>query len=134
VVRKILEEHLPQLAKKNYQGIAKDLGVPLEEVGRAARLIGELDPKPGRYYNDETIPYITPDVFVYKIGEEYVVFSTKTDCPSCALIRISRYSPGAAPSRGRSQGVHQRQDPVCALADQIHSSASTDRVPVTNPL
>ena len=87
VVRKILEDHLPQLAKKNYQAIAKDLGIPLEEVGRTARLIGELDPKPGRYY-DETIPYITPDVFVYKIGDEYVVVLNEDGCASTRIIGI----------------------------------------------
>ena len=130
VVQKIIEEHLPQLARKNYQAIAKDLGIPLEEVGRAARLIGELDPKPGRYYNDETIPYITPDVFVYKIGDEYVVVLNEDGLPKLRINPyyrdILREQPQAA--RGR-QGIHQRQDPVGALADQIHPSASADRVP-----
>jgi len=57
-------------------------------VARATRLIGELDPKPGRYYNDETIPYITPDVYVYKIGDEYVVTLNEDGLPK---MRINPY-------------------------------------------
>jgi RNA polymerase sigma-54 factor len=87
-VHKVIEEHLNQLARRNYQAIAKDLGVALEEVGRAARLIGELEPRPGRYYNDDTIPYITPDVFVYKIGDEYVVVLNEDGLPK---LRINPY-------------------------------------------
>ncbi len=88
VVQRILEDHLPQLARRNYPAISKDLGIPIEEVARATRLIGELDPKPGRYYNDETIPYITPDVYVYKIGDEYVVTLNEDGLPK---MRINPY-------------------------------------------
>jgi len=88
VVQKIIQDHLTQLAKKNYPAIAKDLGISVEEVARATRLISELDPKPGRYYNDETIPYITPDVYVYKIGDEYVVTLNEDGLPK---LRINPY-------------------------------------------
>jgi RNA polymerase sigma-54 factor len=88
VVQKILQDYLPQLAKKNYHGIAKELGVSLDEVVRATRLISDLDPKPGRYYSDETIPYITPDVYVYKIGDEYVVVLNEDGLPK---LRINPY-------------------------------------------
>jgi RNA polymerase sigma-54 factor len=135
VVRKILEDHLPQLAKKNYQAIAKDLGIPLEEVGRTARLIGELDPKPGRYYNDETIPYITPDVFVYKIGDEYVVVLNEDGLPK---LRINPYYRDILRERPQAAGgakeyindkirsalwliksIHQRQRTVYRVTKSI---------------
>ena len=135
VVQKIIEEHLNQLAKRNYQAIAKDLGVPLEEVGRAARLIGELDPKPGRYYNDDTIPYITPDVFVYKIGEEYVVVLNEDGLPK---LRINPYYRDILRERPQAAGgakeyindkirsalwliksIHQRQRTVYRVTKSI---------------
>jgi RNA polymerase sigma-54 factor len=43
VVRKILEDHLTQLGKRNYPAIAKDLGIPLEEVIRATNSIPNRD-------------------------------------------------------------------------------------------
>jgi len=68
LVQKVISNHLGQLAKKNYQAIVRDLGVSLEEVVRVTRLISELDPRPGRRFSDENIPYITPDVYVFKVG------------------------------------------------------------------
>ncbi len=33
----------------------------------------KLDPKPGRNFSGDDAPYITPDVFIYKMGDEYTV-------------------------------------------------------------
>lgn len=88
LIKKIIQDYLGQLAKRHYQEIAKELGVQLEEVVQATRLIIELDPKPGRGYNDETIPYIIPDVYVYKIGDEYAVVLSEDGLPK---LRINRY-------------------------------------------
>jgi RNA polymerase sigma-54 factor len=88
LVQKIISDRLGQLAKRNYQAMARELQVPMEEVVRATRLISELDPKPGRSFSDENIPYITPDVYVYKVGEEYVVVLNEDGLPK---LRISPY-------------------------------------------
>ena len=39
----------------------------------ASRLLAKLDPKPGRNFTAEDAHYITPDVFIYKMGEGYTV-------------------------------------------------------------
>ncbi len=88
LVQAIIRDHFGPLAKKNYQIITKVLEVSMEEVIRAARLISELDPKPGRRFNDENIPYITPDVYVYKIGDEYMVVLNDDGLPR---LRINPY-------------------------------------------
>ena len=49
------------------------LGISVEEVAEAARVIGKLEPKPGRPFGgDETI-YIVPDIYVHKIADEFHV-------------------------------------------------------------
>src|SRR5882724_2632671 len=50
VVIGILKRHLPNLEKKNYQAIAKDLNQPLDEIYEAAKVVMRFDPKPGRQY------------------------------------------------------------------------------------
>jgi len=101
----------------------------------AARLIGELDPRPGRYYNDETIPYITPDVFVYKIGDEYVVVLNEDGLPK---LRINPYYRDILRERPQAAGgakeyindkirsalwliksIHQRQRTVYRVTKSI---------------
>ena len=69
----IIKRHMRLLESKNLPAIARDLKLPLEEVMRAVRLLTRLDPKPGRNYSAGDTHYITPDVFVYKLGDDYTV-------------------------------------------------------------
>ncbi|HEX8826247.1 MAG TPA: RNA polymerase sigma-54 factor, partial [Archangium sp.] len=66
----IIKRHMKYLESKNLPAIAKDLKVPLEEVVEASKLLPKLDPKPGRNFSGDDAQYITPDVFVYKMGED----------------------------------------------------------------
>ncbi len=68
----IIERHLKHLESKNYTAIAKDLKVSIEEVVKAVKVISRLEPKPGRAYSGEEPQYITPDVYVHKMGDKYV--------------------------------------------------------------
>jgi len=68
----IIERHLKHLESKNYAAIAKDLKVSIEEVVRAVKVICRLEPKPGRAFSGEEPQYITPDVYVHKMGDKYI--------------------------------------------------------------
>ena len=68
----IIERHLKHLESKNYGAIAKDLKISIEEVVKAVKVVSRLEPKPGRAYSGEEAQYITPDVYVHKMGEKYV--------------------------------------------------------------
>ena len=45
--REIVRHHLEALARRQYKAIANKLGISVEEVRRAERLIRELEPRPG---------------------------------------------------------------------------------------
>ena len=87
-VEKILTDHLKQLEKRRYHQIAKNLGVSLEEVLNAVSVIASLEPKPGRFYNDEETIYIIPDVYVYKMGDEFRIVLNDDGLPK---LRISAF-------------------------------------------
>ncbi|MBP1709493.1 MAG: polymerase sigma-54 factor [Deltaproteobacteria bacterium] len=80
-IEKILDRHMNNLGAKKYDVIAKDLQVRREDVIRAVRIILSLDPKPGRAFDTEEPKYITPDLYVYKIGEEFVVVLNEDGLP-----------------------------------------------------
>jgi RNA polymerase sigma-54 factor len=69
----MLKKHLKLLESKNLPAIARDLKVQLEEVIGAAKLLSRLDPRPGRNYSGEEAQYITPDVHIHKLGDDYHV-------------------------------------------------------------
>jgi RNA polymerase sigma-54 factor len=88
LMEKILKSHLSLLETKNYGQIAKQLGVPLLEIHDAVRIIQTLDPKPGLPYNFEEPQYISPDIYVYKVGEEYIILLNEDGLPR---LRINNF-------------------------------------------
>jgi RNA polymerase sigma-54 factor len=71
----IIQQHLHHLEKHNYQAIAREMRIPLEEVYEAAKLIQAFESRPARNFSDqdERTIGITPDVYVIKDGESFVV-------------------------------------------------------------
>src|SRR5215471_3864464 len=97
IVISMIERHLSNLEKKNYQAIAKDLHQPLEEIIEAAKVISSFDPKPGRMYSDEEPRYITPDVYVYKVGDKYFVVPNDDGLPKLKISNFYRTALSGTP-------------------------------------
>jgi len=73
IVVQVIRNHVKDLENKNYKAISRALGVGLGDVLSAVEIIIRLEPKPGRQFSDEEPQYISPDVFVYKVGDEFVI-------------------------------------------------------------
>jgi RNA polymerase sigma-54 factor len=85
LVRKILAEQMKNLEKRNYAAIARDLNVSVEEVYDCAQVIAELEPRPGRNFVSEEPRYITPDVYVHKVGDRYFVVANDDGMPKLKI-------------------------------------------------
>jgi len=72
-VKKILLQHMSNLERKKYQAIAKELNISLKEVLKACEVIAHMEPRPGAAFNDSEPQYITPDIYVFKLEDEYIV-------------------------------------------------------------
>ncbi len=92
ILVRMISEHMSNLEKKNYPAIAKDLKVDLEEIYEAAKVIMSLDPRPGREYTSEDPVYITPDVYIHKIGEKFFVVPNDDGLPK---LKISNFYKSA---------------------------------------
>ena len=71
----IIKNHLHHLEKHNYQAIAREMRISLDEVYEAAKQIQTFESRPARNFSDqdERTIAITPDVYVIKDGAEFVV-------------------------------------------------------------
>nr|HOP40817.1 RNA polymerase sigma-54 factor [Geobacteraceae bacterium] len=85
VVEALLRDHLKELESRKYKQIAKALGIDLNEVLASAKIIAHLDPKPGRQFSQEDVHYISADIFVYKVGEEFVVVLNDEGMPNIRI-------------------------------------------------
>ncbi len=137
VVEEIIASHLEKLANRNYKAIAKALGVQVEEVFEAARVINKsLNPTPGSGFGIDESRTIVPDIFIYKVGDEYVISLNEDGMPK---LKISPYyrellktGGGAAADNAKGyiqdklrsavwliKSVHQRQRTVYRVVECI---------------
>jgi RNA polymerase sigma-54 factor len=88
LVEAIVRHHLADLERKRYPAIAKALGVTVDAVVQATKIIEGLEPKPGRpFFSSDTNP-IVPDVYVVKSEGKWVVMLNDDGIPR---FRISSY-------------------------------------------
>jgi RNA polymerase sigma-54 factor len=83
---KIITEHLRLLQNHQVPELARKLSLPIEELKQHIAIIQHLDPKPGSRYNRPQSQYVTPDVTVVKIEDQYVVVLNEEGLPQ---LRIS---------------------------------------------
>jgi RNA polymerase sigma-54 factor len=131
---RIVLNHLDLLERHRYTEIAKTLGVPPDVVTHAARVISLLEPKPGRDYSGAEPAYIVPDVFIHKLGQEYIVTLNDGAVPRLRLAgyyqRVLRDGEVAADAKEYLQerlrsarwlvkSIYQRQQTIFKVAKSI---------------
>jgi RNA polymerase sigma-54 factor len=88
LVEATVRHHLADLERKRYPAIAKALGVSLDAVLHATKVIEGLEPKPGRPFFNFDIRPIIPDVYVVKSDGQWEVHLNDDGMPR---FRISAY-------------------------------------------
>ncbi len=82
---RISRDYFDQLINHRWSEISKELSITPRDVQDAADDIAKLDPKPGLKYGSHGDNYITPDLVVEKVAEEYLVFLNDTNLPRLKL-------------------------------------------------
>ncbi len=101
LVSRIISEHIKQLENKNYKAICRALKVSIDEVIAAVNIITSMEPKPGRLFSEEEPQYITPDIYVYKTEDDYVVVVNDDGLPK---LRVNSFYKQAITSSKEVSG------------------------------
>ena len=135
VVTDIIAHHLSHLEKKNYKAICKALKKSMDEVVSAINAITSMEPRPGREFNDETPQYINPDIYVYKLDDDFVIVLNDDGMPK---LRVNSFYKNSI-SRGKKisgeaesyiqdkmrsaawliKSIHQRQKTIYKVMESI---------------
>ena len=83
---RIVKDFMTELGKRRMPEIARGLGADVLDVQEAVGRIGLLEPRPGRAFLPDNDQYVTPEVFVVKQGEEFLVTTNNDQVPH---LRIS---------------------------------------------
>ncbi len=114
IVDNIIRFHIKDLETKRYKVIAKSLKIDINSVVSAVALIKTLDPKPGDKFNDDHLIYITPDVYVYKEGDDYLIIMNDDDMPK---LHINSYYKKAV-----RRGENIAEETKTYLKDRLRSA------------
>ena len=106
ILVQVIQNHLKHMENKNYKAISRALGIELDDVLAAVEIITGLEPKPGRQFSDEEPQYISPDVFVHKVGDEFVIVLNEDGMPK---LRISSFYREALHSEGQEFTSHTKE-------------------------
>lgn len=130
----LINNHLKDLEKKNYEGIAKTMNRDLEEIIEMTKIIYTMDPKPGRQFMTSDTQYVTPDVYVYKVGDDYMVSLNEDGLPR---LRISNFYKSVLQGKSANnttqeyiqeklrsavwliKSIHQRQRTIYKVTESI---------------
>ncbi|MBU2628716.1 MAG: RNA polymerase sigma-54 factor, partial [Proteobacteria bacterium] len=73
IIIQIIKYHLKNLENRNTKKIAKALKISPDDVRAAVKILQYLEPKPGRKFSTDEPAYITPDIYVYKNGDDFKI-------------------------------------------------------------
>jgi len=127
LVRRLIDEHLGALQKRDFRGISRALGVPIEELAAAARVIARLEPRPGRSFGGEDPVYITPDIFVYKLGDEFHIVLNEDGLPKLRINNLYRdvLARGSGAEKDTKDYVQDKVRSALWLIKSIHQRQRT---------
>lgn len=131
----LINNHLKDLEKKNYGAIAKAMEISIEDVVEMTKIIYSMEPKPGRAYMPQDTQFVTPDVYVYKVGDEYVVSLNEDGLPRLRISNLYKnILKGDKASTEKTQeyiqdklrsavwlikSIHQRQRTIYKVTESI---------------
>jgi RNA polymerase sigma-54 factor len=90
LIFKIVENHLDEIAKKNYSLIARQLKEPLEKIQPLIDQVLKLDPKPGRNYSNQAAQRVIPDITVKEKNQGLEVIINKEYFPGLIISKAYR--------------------------------------------
>lgn len=128
----VVDKHLAEIESRKFDSIAKSLGVAVEEVYNAIRYIQTLEPRPGRPFIDESPIYITPDIYVRRVGDDYMISLNEAGMPKLRvnakyreLLMNSNGSDAAAGDGQNKEYLQDRLRSAAWLIKSIHQRQQT---------
>jgi RNA polymerase sigma-54 factor len=129
IVLQILDDPalLDSLINRDFRSVARGLGVGVEEVNAASQVIGRLEPRPGRGFGGEDPVYIVPDIYVYRIGDDFHVVLNDDGLPRLKINGMYRdvLAKGSPATKDTKEYVNDKVRSAMWLIKSIHQRQRT---------
>ena len=114
----LVRDRLDALEGKRFDKLCRELKVSMADLAEAQHVIRTLEPKPGRDFGGDDVRYVTPDVYIQKVGAELVITLNDEGLPR---LRVSQFYRRVLGQGGASEAKGYIQDKMRAAAWLIKS-------------
>lgn len=84
---RLVRDHLEDLQPHRLQHLSKATGIGLHELDREVARVRQLDPFPGRGFATDDAIFVSPEVYIEKVDDDYVIYFADDGSPR---LRISQ--------------------------------------------
>jgi RNA polymerase sigma-54 factor len=112
MVEQIIRDHWDMFMQRHFVQLAKALGIDMKALEGLVEIIKHLDPKPGRKYSNERAIYVEPDVYVQKVGDEYVIVLNEDGMPKLRINGSYRAMLNSMDSKQDGETVNYIKDKI----------------------
>lgn len=88
LTEKIVGAHIGDLETRNFDRIAKSLKVSVADIEKSMEKIATLEPLPGRPFGGSESMYIVPDVYLFKVADEWKIALNDEGLPN---LQVSKF-------------------------------------------
>jgi RNA polymerase sigma-54 factor len=112
MVETIIRDYWDMFMQRHFVQLAKTLGIDMKTLEGIVEVIKHLDPKPGRKYSNERAIYVEPDVYVQKVGDEYVIVLNEDGMPKLRINGSYRAMLNSMDSKSDGETVNYIKDKI----------------------
>lgn len=96
ILLELVQSHLEDLEAKRYKPLLRKFKIDIEVLKEYIDIIQSLEPFPGASFSEGEPMYVSPDVYVYKMGESFVILLNDDGLPQLQLSEMSQMDLGNA--------------------------------------
>lgn len=89
VLVELVQSHLEDLQAMRYKPLLRKFKLEMEDLREYLDIIQSLDPMPGSSFGGGEPTYVSPDVFVYKNGDDFVILLNEEGLPQLQLSSLA---------------------------------------------
>jgi RNA polymerase sigma-54 factor len=130
----ILRDAFDMFQQGKLERLARKFKVEEEEIREASRTIAAFEPKPGRPYSQDDTVFVTPDIYIVKVGDDYSVELNDDGVPKLKISHFYQNQLIADPSGSNAKdyiqdkmrsamwlirSIHQRQRTIYKVTQSI---------------
>jgi len=112
LVEEIVRDHWEEFMQRRFVQLSKTLSIDMKSLESIVEVIKHLDPKPGRKYSNERAIYVEPDVYVQKVGDEYIIVLNEDGMPKLRINASYRSMLNSMDSKSDGETVNYIKDKI----------------------